>query len=122
MGNAQQRSSCDRNTERYVVSHAEDSWISFRDAEGETWQLPLLEISASGLKFGLDGGPAQLPEGLTLHDVTVRVDETEFRCDLCVSHVTASISTGAVCGAGFRCRTGPDQFALVELIERLAAR
>jgi len=77
---------------------------------GRQFQLPLVDLSSSGISFLLDeaGELAELEEGTTLAEVVVRLGECLICGELLIMHMTTGPDSRYVCGALFYPATDTD--------------
>jgi hypothetical protein len=77
---------------------------------GKAYSLPLANLSASGLSFGLGEGDTSvaLEEGTSLPEAVIRVGDCKIQGELLVMHVTAGPDSRYVCGALFYPATDTD--------------
>jgi hypothetical protein len=85
---------------------------------GKKYVVPLVNVSASGLSFGLEEHDdlAGLQEGTSLPDAVIRVGDCTIRGELLTMHVTADPTSRYVCGALFYPATDTDLVMLKSVI------
>jgi hypothetical protein len=85
---------------------------------GKTFAVPLVNVSASGLSFTVEGTDelTRLEEGTSLPGAVVRVGDCRIRGELLVMHVTADPRSGYVCGALFYPATDADLIMLKSVV------
>jgi len=97
---------------RYSVLADDRARIEFvyPTPNGKTYSMPLANLSASGLSFGLSEGDTAvaLEEGVTLPDAVIRIGDCKIRGELLVMHVTTGSDSRYVCGALFYPATDTD--------------
>lgn len=108
-----------RGQRRYSVSGTDEARVEFvfPAPHGRTFQLPLTNISSSGLSFRFDENDlVGLEEGAALSDAVVRVGACTIRGELLVMHVTPATDSRQVCGALFYPSTDTDLVKLKSLV------
>ncbi len=87
---------------RYVLPEGAPVFVSFAPPghAGARRDLPLRDLSASGLSFAMDG-LAGLQPGLRIPAATVAVGHHRIHGSLLIAHVTAAEGSGPFCGALF---------------------
>lgn len=108
---------CGRRSRRHLVQHARD--VIELSAEGRSWKLGLLDVSAGGVCFGLEDDGPSLEVGSRVESVVLRLEGTEIHGGIVVSHVTQEFGAGTICGAEFLPATDEDRVTLGSLVERL---
>ena len=92
-----------RVARRYAVSKSHHARLEFDypGPGGKRYDLPLTDLSVSGLSFDCDDELPGLESGTTLSPVVIRLGKCDIHGDLLVMHVTSEPSTVTVCGALF---------------------
>ena len=97
---------------RYSVLGGQRARVEFvyPAPNGESYNLPLANLSASGLSFGVREGDSSvaLEEGASLPDAVIRIGECVIEGELLVMHVTTGPDSEYVCGALFYPATDTD--------------
>jgi hypothetical protein len=90
-----------RLNERYWLWRAGDAFVEFSTGDECNWCCDLLNISASGVCFGLiDEQPGQEP-GMRIDGVLLHIEDVDIDGSLVIAHITDSLSSGRLCGAQF---------------------
>lgn len=109
-----------RSHTRHPVSPEEVARVGFDypTPNGKQYEVPLVNISASGLSFLIDPGDelAGLEEGAGLPDAVIRLGECEIRGEMLIMHMTAGPDSRYVCGALFYPATDTDLVKLKSAI------
>ena len=109
-----------RSQTRHSVSPENVARIEFDypTPNGKQYQVPLVNISASGLSFMIDPGDelAGLEEGAGLPDAVIRLGDCEISGEMLVMHMTAGPDSRYVCGALFYPATDTDLVKLKSVI------
>jgi hypothetical protein len=92
---------CDRPKERYWLWRAGDAFVEFSTGDECNWCCDLLNISASGICFGLIDEQPGLEPGKRIDGALLHVDDVDIDGSLVIAHITDSLSTGTLCGAQF---------------------
>jgi len=92
-----------RVTRRYAVSKSHHARLEFDypGPGGRRYDLPLIDLSVSGLSFVCDDELPELESGTTVSPVIIRLGKCDIHGDLLVMHVTPDPSSETVCGALF---------------------
>ena len=92
-----------RVTRRYAVtkSHRARLEFDYPGPGGKRYDLPLIDISVSGLSFNCADRLPGLESGTTLSPIIIRLGMCDIHGDLLVMHVTRDPSGGTICGALF---------------------
>jgi hypothetical protein len=97
---------------RYSVLADDRARVEFvyPSPNGESYSMPLANLSASGLSFGLREGDTSvaLEEGASLPDAVIRIGNCAIKGELLVMHVTTGPDSRYVCGALFYPATDTD--------------
>jgi hypothetical protein len=101
---------CRRKQRRRAVAGVGNAWIEIKypNSEGGQHQLPLVDISVSGLSFCFEDQLDGLESGAKLSDVIVRLGDCDVRGELVVMHVTSQQPGRWLCGALFYASTDTD--------------
>ena len=101
-----------RSQTRYSVLADDRARVEFvyPAPNGATYSMPLTNLSASGLSFGLREGDTSvaLEEGASLPDAVIRIGNCAIKGELLVMHVTTGPDSRYVCGALFYPATDTD--------------
>ena len=112
--------SCTRKEPRHPVLE-NNAFVEFEFPAGRRWRLPVLNLSGSGLCFGVDEALAGLAPGTRIPDAVVLLGAERMCGELEVLHVTVGLSTGTTCGSRFSPGGEDDRLrmkAFVDQIER----
>ena len=92
-----------RVARRYAVSKSHHASLEFDypGPGGKRYDLPLIDISVSGLSFHCGDELPGLDSGTTLSPVVIRLGKCDIHGDLLVMHVTPDPATESICGALF---------------------
>jgi len=92
-----------RIARRYAVSKSHHARLEFDypGPGGKRFDLPLIDLSVSGLSFNCSDELPGLESGTTLSPVVIRLGKCDIHGDLLVMHVTSDPSPETVCGALF---------------------
>jgi hypothetical protein len=92
-----------RVARRYAVSKSHNARLEFDypGPGGKHYDLPLIDISVSGLSFRCGDELPGMDSGTTLSPVVIRLGKCDIHGDLLVMHVTSGRSAEATCGALF---------------------
>jgi len=96
-------SQCRRVTRRYALSKSHNARLEFDypGPGGKHYDLPLIDISVSGLSFRCGDELPGLDSGTTLSPAVIRLGKCDIHGDLLVMHVTSGQSVETTCGALF---------------------
>jgi hypothetical protein len=114
--------SCERPSERFWIWQAGEATVEFTYPDGCNWCCDLLNISESGVCFGLIEEQPALASGLRIDGAILYVGEVEIEGTLVVVHTTGELSSGAICGAEFMPATKADKRKLMNVISRLGTQ
>jgi hypothetical protein len=111
-----------RRQRRYVVRDQRVACVEFEhpSPNGRHYRLQVVNLSASGVSFSLEGEAPELDAGTSLPHSVLRVGECMIRGDLVVMHLTSELA-GLVCGALFYPETDTDLVKLKSVIAGMEA-
>ena len=112
-----------RVVRRHAIANADQARIAFPypGPGGRRCELPLIDISISGLSFRYRDEIPRLETGAALSQVTVRFGNCEIEGDLLVMHVTQHAPGETVCGALFYPAKDADLLKLKSVIAGIEA-
>ena len=112
-----------RVVRRHAIANAEQARIVFHypGPGGRRCELPLIDISISGLSFRYRDEIPRLETGTALAAVTVRFGSCEIEGDLLVMHVTPHAPGETLCGALFYPAKDADLLKLKSVIAGIEA-
>jgi hypothetical protein len=110
---------------RYPISRSEEARLDlvWPGPGGRHFDLPLTDLSVSGLSFRFDGEEelGGLESGTTISTVVIRLGQCSIHGDLLVMHVTPRPTGQTYCGALFYPATDADLLQLKSAIAGIAA-
>lgn len=105
-----------QETRRRLVREGQ-ACVELGDPAGNRVTFDLLNISRTGVCFGVDGD--WIPEpGLTIEDVVLRVADLAIAGRLLIVHRTEGFSSGSTCGAEFQPFFESDAAVIAEAIQQ----
>jgi hypothetical protein len=112
---------CRRTQPRFPLESARGAHVEFEFPKpGSGWSdMPLRDLSQSGLSFVLTHELPGLTVGDCIAQVQIHVDGRLIRGDLLVMHLNPGADAGAVCGALFYPVEDTDVLALRDLVRSL---
>jgi hypothetical protein len=105
---------CRRKAKRHPAKGSEQAFVELRlpDRNGELHNLPLKDVSISGISFLMADDMPAIENGSSLADTVIHLGDCEIRGDLVVMHVTRQTDTRTVCGALFYASSDEDLLKL----------
>ena len=112
-----------RVVRRHAIANADQARVvfSYPGPAGRRCELPLIDISVSGLSFRYRDEIQRLETGTSIPSVTVRFGACEIVGDLLVMHVTPLAPGETVCGALFYPAKDADLVKLKSVIAGIEA-
>jgi hypothetical protein len=119
------RTSTRRRQRRFALGSASAARVGFEypSRNGRRYDLPLVNISKSGLSFALAGHDdlAGLDPGTIIPQAAVRIGECSIAGELVLMHLTPDPFSRATCGALFYPASDEDLIKLRSLIAGMEA-
>jgi hypothetical protein len=109
----------DKPSERFWIWQAGEATVEFTYPDGCSWCCDLLNISESGVCFGLIEEQPALDPGLRIDGVNLYIEGIEVEGALKIVHTTGELESGTICGAEFTPATEADAHNLEKVISQL---
>ena len=112
------RTACRRTQRRFSISQAATAFVEleYPPASGNWLKLPLVDISVSGLSFGITDELASVDSGTSIGPVKMHVGNCEMAGEFLIMHVTPEGSGRKVCGALFYPASDDDLIKLKSVV------
>ncbi len=105
--------------ERFWIWQAGEATVEFTYPDGCSWCCDLLNISESGVCFGLIEEQPTLDTGLRIDGAILYFEGIEVEGTLVIVHTTGELESGSICGAEFVPATKTDERNLRKVISQL---
>jgi hypothetical protein len=109
----------EKSSERFWIWQAGEATVEFTYPDGCSWCCDLLNISESGVCFGLIEEQPALDSGLRIDGAIIYVEGIEVDGALVIVHTTGELDSGTICGAEFIPATKADERNLKKVISQL---
>lgn len=109
----------EKPSERFWIWQAGEATVEFTYPDGCSWCCDLLNISESGVCFGLIEEQPALDSGLRIEGAILYVEGTEVEGALVIVHTTGELESGSICGAEFLPAAKADERKLKKVISQL---
>jgi hypothetical protein len=112
------RTACRRTQRRFSISQAATAFVEFEcpPSSGNWLKLPLVDISVSGVSFGIIDELDSIDSGTSIGPVKIHLGNCEMAGEFLIMHVTPEGSGRTICGALFYPASDDDLIKLKSVV------